>query len=140
VLGQYEVIGSSVGVVLGAGDQVQSLAVATPMGGALEASDEEALEDAAGGQSYWGECLGMNTQGLMQLALVSMDRSSCVTWKPRRLGPAEIGLRAIYSVLTKTSLGARATASGTTHVGDVHQLVGSPGGGLWLWSVTEAPS
>ena len=23
-----------------------------------------------------------------------------------------------------------------TRVGDVHQLVGTPGGGLWLWSVT----
>ena len=32
--------------------------------------------------------------------------------------------------------GRRSDSLWDTRVGDVHQLVGDPGGGLWLWSVT----
>jgi hypothetical protein len=32
--------------------------------------------------------------------------------------------------------GRRSDSPWDTRVGDVHQLVGNPGGGLWLWSVT----
>jgi hypothetical protein len=109
------------------------------MGGALEASNEEALEDG-GGQSYWGECLGMNTQGLMQLALVFDGPFVLCHVETSEAWPSGNWLESDLFCFDEDKPGRKSDSLWDTHVGDVHQLVGSPGGGLWLWSVTEAPS
>ena len=40
------------------------------------------------------------------------------------------------SCFDEDKAGRKSDSLWDTRVGDVHQLVGNPGGGLWLWSVT----
>ena len=50
--------------------------------------------------------------------------------------PAGNWLESDRSCFDEDKPGRKSDSLWDTRVGDVHQLVGNPGGGLWLWSVT----
>ncbi len=50
--------------------------------------------------------------------------------------PGGYWLESDRSCFDEDKPGRKSDSLWDTRVGDVHQLVGNPGGGLWLWSVT----
>ena len=72
-------------------------------------------------------CIGKDT-GAQSVKLYWMKSSEA--W------PGGHWLESDRSCFNEDKPGRKSDSLWDTHVGDVHQLVGNPGGGLWLWSVT----
>jgi len=76
----------------------------------------------------WGcGCIGRNTRG--ERVKLYWIKSS-VAW------PGGYWLESDLSCFDEDKPGRASDSLWDTRVGDVHQFVGNPGGGLWLWSVT----